>query len=53
MGFNLHASKSIESEDRESLECILRYMGGHHYQKSASIRLLMHQFDIDVKEQLA
>ena len=26
-GFNLHASKSIESEDRESLERILRYMG--------------------------
>jgi hypothetical protein len=27
MGFNLHASKAIGSEDRESLEHILRYMG--------------------------
>jgi len=27
MGFNLHASKAIEGDDRESLENILRYMG--------------------------
>lgn len=27
LGFNLHASKAIEGEDRQSLETILRYMG--------------------------
>lgn len=27
MGFNLHASKAIEADDRDGLERILRYMG--------------------------